>query len=267
MRRSLKDYIIDLGKWGLLVMGVNIFNAIGAYSAITGSPIIDIPTWVWLSLLIIGLLIAPFFAYHKKRTKLNSILSVNPNLEIDGCPYIDARPIYSRKEIEGQYPLIGKPYFAHVKFCNKPNIPTEQATAKDVIAEISFYNNAGEPIPPDNLLGRWGDKEQPKSYFEPIRELAKVDFEPNGLYHELDVAMKYPEDEDCYAFGNESYFSYGWKKPSFSLKGHSFKVKIRLVGVPMVDKTWWFTLHNEGTGKSMRIELAANTMDTPSNKS
>jgi hypothetical protein len=245
-------------------MGVNIFTAINAYSTITGHPIINIPSWIWLTLLAIGLLVAPFFAYHRTKTKLDSILSATPNLEIYGDPYIDTRTIHSRVEIEGEYPTIGTPLFAHVRFINRPRVYTAEATAGDVIAEISFYDSEGKLIL--NGLGRWGDTRQPESIFEPIRELAKASFEP-GLYRELDLAMKYVADEDCYAFGNESYFSYGWRKPEFLLKGRSFSIKVRLVGIPMVDKTWWFTLYNEGMGYGMRIELSANTMDTLPNKS
>lgn len=253
MWESLKGYITNLGKWGWVVMAANIFTAIGAYSTITGHPIINIPTPVWLTLLIVGLLFAPFLAYHRISTKLNDICSAVPEIEIDGSPYVDTRHIHSRTEIEGQYPLIGTPCFAHVKFCNRTKVHTAEATAEDVFAEISFYDNEGNSIL--NLVGRWGDTKQPESPFEPTRELAKVSFEPNGLPHELDIAMKYPEDEDCYAFDNESYFSYDWRVPRLLLKGRSYSVKVRLAGIPMIDRTWWLRLYNEGVGKGMKIEI------------
>lgn len=61
-------------------MGTNIFTAIGAYSAITGSPFFNVPAWIWLTLLILGLIIAPFLAYHKIRTKLNDYEEAKPSI-------------------------------------------------------------------------------------------------------------------------------------------------------------------------------------------
>lgn len=44
-------------------MVANIFTTVSAYLAISGHFIRDIPAWVWLTLLIIGLLVAPFLAW------------------------------------------------------------------------------------------------------------------------------------------------------------------------------------------------------------
>lgn len=237
-------------------MGANIFTAIGAYSTITGHPFIDIPAWVWVSLLSAGLFFGSFFAYHRIRTKLNGILLAVPNMELCGSPYADTRSIRSVIKIEGQFPLVGNPFFAHIKFYNNPKVRSIAATAKDVTAEITFFDDRDPPIL-GPIYGRWGDTPQPATLapFAPIRELLKVDFEPNGLAQELDIALKYPEDEFCYAFNNESCcYSNDWRMPRFLLKGYSFYVKVRLMGVPMLDKTWWFTLYNSGAGKGLRIE-------------
>ncbi len=235
-------------------MLLNFYSAANVYYNITGNPFTPLfPTWGWITLLIVGLIIAPFFAFHKVYTKLDDILSATPNMNIASPPYVDTRPIYSRIKIEGQYSLIGTPYFAHVNFCNEPKVYAVEAAAKDTYAEISFYTNKGELLL-GSIYGRWGDTKQPEDPFEPTRELVKVNFEPTGQRRELDIAMKYPEDKDCYAFNNESYSSYDWRISKFLLKGDSFYVKVRLAGIPMIDKIWWFALYNEGRGKGMRIE-------------
>ena len=197
------------------------------------------------------------------------IMTNLPNIELDGSPYVDTRTIFSRIETEDTSlkgatgvptgPVshsIYHPYFAHAKFCNRSIVQTAEAKASDVIAEISFYSDEGELIL-DRIYGRWGDVEQPRKAFEPIREYAKVEFEPTGYPHELDIAMKYEEDEDCYAFNNETYFSgcHDWRVPKFLLRGNRFRIKVNLKGVPMVDKEWWFMLYNEGVGKGIRIEV------------
>lgn len=256
MWESLKAYITDLGKWGWLVMVANIFTAINVYSTITGHPFIDIPVWVWVSLLIPGLLFVPFFAYHRIRTKLNGILLAVPNIELYGSPYVDTRSIYSVTKVKGQFPLFGTPFFAHIIFCNNPQVRSIATTAESIDAEITFFDDEEKPVL-GPIFGRWEGTPQPAtlSPFASIRELLKIGLEPTGLPRELDIALKYPEDEFCYAFNNVSCrHSNDWRMPKFLLKGYSFYLKVRLVGVPMLDKTWWFKLYNSGAGKGLRIE-------------
>jgi hypothetical protein len=230
---------------------------------------------------LISLFLAPYYQrneYMKEierlRDELNQIKIARPNIELDSSPYVDIRAILRRTEMEetgltgatgvstgpkGEVwtasPSTYQPYFAHAKFCNRATAYTVEAKASDVTAEISFYSDEGKLIL-DRIYGRWGDVEQPKEAFAPIRPFAKVEFEPTGYPHELDIAMKYKEDENCYAFNNETYFSgRDWRVPKFLLRGNKFRIKVNLKGVPMVDKEWWFMLYNEGVGKGMRIEV------------
>lgn len=76
MRESFKEYITSLGHWGWVVLVDIISGAVGAYLDISGKW--GFPTWLWIMLLMLGLAIAPFLAFHKLRvykqeleTKLN----------------------------------------------------------------------------------------------------------------------------------------------------------------------------------------------------
>jgi len=261
MGKHLGEYFISFGIWGYLAVLLSILSILNAYSNITGNPISVfsiVPTWGWLTLLILGLVITPFLAFHKIKTKLDRYENAKPNMEMYGSPYVDSRTILSGTEIEGKYNVLGTPDFAHVKFCNNPQIRLTQVetTAKNVVAEISYFDNESKELLEEPIYGRWAGTKQPDTLlpFEPIRDLCQVDFESNGLPMELDISLKYREDENCYAFNNESYSFPNWKIPKFILKGDKFKVRVTLVGENVERREWWFMLYNEGKGKGMRMD-------------
>ena len=194
--------------------------------------------------------------------RLDQIISSLPNIELYGEPYVDERIIRELKLRSDIVVSPPKPYFTHVKFCNNPQFRTADARAKDVIAEITFFISEGETKILNPFYGRWCDTKQP-SYLEqgtPMRELHSVDFEESGLEHELDIALKYQDEEVCYAFNNTSYSAPMWKNPNFELHGERFQVRVRLKG-QMVDKEWWFTLHNLGRNQGLKIEVGKEAID------
>ena len=259
MWKHLGEYFISFGICGYLVLLLSILSGINTYSNITGNPIpifSIVPTWGWLTLLILGLVIIPFLAFHKIKTKLDNYENAKPNMAIYGSPYVDSRKIFSVIKVEGRHNVIGEPYFVHAKFCNNPEIRTGKATANNVVAEISFFNIELKKMLA-TIYGRWADTKQPGTLppFDPIRDLCQVDFEPNGLPRVLDIALKYREDENCYAFDNESCrYSGHWRLPKYLLQGDRFYVRVCLVGKNVDRGEWWFMLHNEGKDKGMRIE-------------
>ena len=73
MRKSLKEYITALGYWGYLVLVANISGIAGMVLDVTETS--GFPTWVWLVLLICGLVVAPFLAFNKVRVQRDIALS------------------------------------------------------------------------------------------------------------------------------------------------------------------------------------------------
>jgi hypothetical protein len=74
MRKALTLYTRYLGIWGWILIGLDLFTALGAFEFYTKIPVLkNLPTWGWLIILVIGLLIAPFFAFHKLRLKSEEI--------------------------------------------------------------------------------------------------------------------------------------------------------------------------------------------------
>lgn len=224
-------------------------------------------TWTAIGVTIVILAIGSYVMGLKRENqnlaeRLHQITSSLPNIELCGEPYVDERIIHGLKSLSGIVVSPSKPYFTHVKFCNNPQVRTADARAKDVIAQITFSDSEGENEVLNPFKGRWGDTKQP-SYLEqgtPMRELHSVDFEESGLEHELDIALKYQDEEVCYAYNNESYWASGWKLLEFILHGERFQISVRLKG-QKVDKEWWFILHNLGKNQGLKIEVGKEAID------
>ena len=79
--------------------------------------------------------------------------------------------------------------------------------------------------------------------------LLPADF-PIGLRRELNLAFKYPADQECYGFNNETYNLPDWRDPRRCLTGEEFIVEVRLRG-PYVDRQWAFEFSNPGAGSDL----------------
>jgi len=101
MRKSFTEYITALGHWGWIVL-VDIFSGIsGAYLDVSDTW--GFPTWLWIILLGIALVLVPFIAFHRLRIKrddiqgtLDSIKNAMPEIIVepkvrDNCAYLEVR--------------------------------------------------------------------------------------------------------------------------------------------------------------------------------
>ncbi len=139
----------------------------------------------------------------------------------------------------------------HAGFLNRPGKPTDKSEAHNITARISYFHRESD-LPVLSQLGRWGDSDQPSGQMlgRSSIELVCAEF-PIGVTRELNLAIKYPEDEECYAFNNDSYGSPGLKKPNQKLSGDHFKLVVELNG-PFVKRSWWLEFENGGRGKGLK---------------
>ena len=67
-------------------MVVNIaFGVIGGYLNVTGQgPVSDwpVPLWGWLTIALVGLIVGPFFAFHKKHKQIRQLVGTHPALTV-----------------------------------------------------------------------------------------------------------------------------------------------------------------------------------------
>jgi len=137
-----------------------------------------------------------------------------------------------------------------VSFTNEAQIPMDSAVARDVIARINFFNCEVEqnPILALSTYARWASNPQPSQLLshQTNREILATDIRI-GETVELDIAVRYLDEDECFAVDNNSYY-FSLKNPSLalgSLAGNLFLAKVELNGVG-VKETFTFKFRNQG---------------------
>lgn len=130
-----------------------------------------------------------------------------------------------------------KYYFAHVKFINNPKNSSKEATAEKVWSEISFYDENFN-VEYEGIKGRWGNTDQPRKPFpnEEMHKMLEVDFYPNQLDWELDIAMRHPSEKSGFVFNNDSYFFKEFRRGDMVLRKDKYIVKVVLHGIGLDSK-------------------------------
>jgi hypothetical protein len=148
-------------------------------------------------------------------------------------------------------------YCAIVLFRNDPSGSHPNAEATSVFGEITFVQH-GRPVLSVGTA-RWGDTDQPavRKAAQPFASLIDLNAVPFriGETHELDIAIKHPDQPHFYAFDNSTYDHPNWENPAFRLDGDLYEVVVRLRGAHL-DQEHRFRLRNLGTGKG--LELSQN---------
>lgn len=147
-------------------------------------------------------------------------------------------------------------YCANVLLRNDPSGCHPTAEASSVLGQITFLDQ-GVPVLTINTA-RWGDTDQPairkaKDPFASLIDLNTVPFRI-GETHELNVAIKHPDQAYFYAFDNGTYDHPNWENPAFRLEGDTYQVIVRLRGVHL-DQEHRFKLRNLGAGAGLEFSL------------
>jgi hypothetical protein len=173
---------------------------------------------------------------------------INPNVEMRRTRPSPVTP-------SGQYSAIEYGTFCKVVFANNPKRRTSENTANNVSAKITFYD-ADEKLLIGPIYGRWSDSDEPKTSID-IPSLINANILSNGTPFKLDLFMKFPEDEFCYAYNNDSYFFENWRHVNYKLTAERFFIHIELIG-ERVEKDFWFSVYNKDRGKQLQITLRKN---------
>ena len=195
---------------------------------------------------------APFRIYHDDQNEIAvlkkerlEIEQTKPRIKVKRT-FVDYRPMMDRENRQ----VIAQLFFAHAMFINDPVHAVPNAIAKDIVTMITYYTKTGKEVA--SVIGRWGDSPQPTDPFDPTINLPPIELKI-GQQRELNLAMKYPEDDSCYGFHNGSYFQPEWRDPSLRLSEEEYEVKVSLRG-PWVDEIYVFLLKNLGKGKGLEIQ-------------
>lgn len=150
MYKSLKEYIIALGYWWLIVIAPIILDIIGVYQIASGNQLIRIPSWIWFQVAFIFLLIIPFIAFHKVRVDRDKAIEVEKSIILTPHTYsigLSGMTGYP-KEPKSVYWLclevavnpITKPIDTLDLIIDGENIPVNNWPGKNVTAFNAYFN-------------------------------------------------------------------------------------------------------------------------------
>lgn len=181
------------------------------------------------------------------RRRLEARFRGSPNLTLRGNAFGEETR-YTIVPIPGGTRTKSVPFSCVIlRITNDAATSAPDSVAKQVGAFLAFYNADGRFL--FSFAGRWGDTPQPPHLQQnqvPF-ELLNVDF-PIGGTRELNIAIKYLEDAECYGVNNDSYgYPPYFNNPRWRLDGQRFRVDIRVQGV-YVDRSWTVHFANLGVG-------------------
>ena len=224
--------------------------------------IADVPPlftdWRWAAL--VCFLIYSFLMWWQLWVYREEIYANIPNIEFvewEINPNVGMRRTRpSKVSPSGQYSAMEYGMFFKAVFANNPKRRTHENTANNVSAKLTFYD-VDERLLIGPIFGRWSDSDEPKTSTD-IPKLINAQILSNGTPLKLDLFMKFPEDEFCYAYNNDSYFFDNWRHVNHKLSAERFYIHVELVG-ERVEKEFWFTTNNKERGKHIQITLGKDT--------
>ncbi len=172
---------------------------------------------------------------------------------------------------ESQKPNLPPYRFVHVVAINKPirrpwKYFTDRSMAHGCQAIIEVYN-ADKPqnrMIKEDIHARWaGTPELLQSVTIPSKQgsivihVSDITKLPQGrrmdllpdYKEEIDIALKFDGEAECYVFSNESYFYPNWKNPNWQLGKGNYEIVVKLFSGSL-RKEKRFLLINQGTKRS-----------------
>lgn len=175
-----------------------------------------------------------------------SLNDKTPKIDVVAFPVLDdVKMDFNLPEAKGIYHITGISHMAHVIFANKPKNRTNQNSVVGVRAEISYLDADKNFL--FQVQGRWSHSDQPTEIRKGQRvTLESTDFPNNGAPRSLDLIIKYPEDNYCYAYDNNSYDAAFYLHPSYEIRHKHFFIQVQLFGAFIQDRIWQFEVVTKG---------------------
>jgi len=160
----------------------------------------------------------------------------------------------------------GTSCMAHAIWANNPKHRTENNSPDKVRAEISYLDEQGEKLF-GPIQGRWIETDQPSELRTgEKKKIESTDFPNNGASRTLDLILKYPEDEYCYGYNNDSYGHYMFQNPKFAINEKHFFIAIELKGAYLPKKIWKLEVITNGKGDTFKIKKGDEWIEKTNSK-
>ncbi len=242
--------LATLTGWRWLAGMATAFGAVVILLGAVGVSVVTavtLPHW-WLSLVVAGGLYAILFTegsyqvWRDAHARVGEIERKIAELETAPRPHLSFREpevaeagvVVSALQPTGTTVLLRPPnvsyYFARVNIVNDPPAGSRGATAEQVTASIEFRTDDGSY--PVKMMGRWAETLQRGETGRLGINLqeAQLDIVPNGLSHPVDIIMKDPGDNVCFAYNHENSTAMDLKLPKHELTEAQYLVRVTLRG-------------------------------------
>jgi hypothetical protein len=192
------------------------------------------------------ILVASYLLFRKSRMQVARYEDSSPRIV-----YFDtqqAQMYHDSPVVSGKTPTY---QILQVWFENKPRIRGTSSVGRNVTARVTLSDEHGSRL--FDYHGQWAKSNAPDNVgFDDI--LDETDIPPSGLKAKLIIALKYPIDDECYAFSREALRStVDGRSERFAIAPGTYKLKIRLAGIG-VDREFAFTLENRGSGSPLMLQ-------------
>ena len=205
-------------------------------------PILDWPS-VWIVSFSSLLMIVSAWPLLERWSPIQRLLGTRkPRIFLEGY---DVRQTPIHMQQGNQVIRVGTPYFAHAFFANSPDDTTEESTARSVGARVTFWDKKRRDRLFPAMVARWSDTPEVSQVGGIRRNVHhQVDIEPNGIPRPIDIILKYPDEDVCYGYNNESARDYlpHWRDPQKMVPKGVYLVQVQLQGIGVRRKDFWFLL-------------------------
>lgn len=207
-----------------------------------------------------GLLRANYEQFRETEQRIKTLEAVpRPQIVFKGCEVDrDARAVQVLTGPGGEQLRRIDPAAAswsRVRIANDPG-DGPGAMAQHVAALVTFFDGAGTTHLGE-IEGRWASEKQAPEMqrLGLTKEGRTVDMPANGDDHfPLDIAMKFDEEEECYAYNDENGKAGSIRLPKHRLVGSDFYVQVRVKGTNTARVIGWFKLRNPGPGEPLTLQ-------------
>jgi len=113
-------------------------------------------------------------------------------------------------------------------------------TALQCHGDITFHHLDGQNIFGRVMIGRWSESPEPAaiiigignqavSISDPSRLTTRIDVPPGEIQH-LNIAARFDDEDECYGWSNDSYFSTPiWRNPDWCLAAGRYLVRVTII--------------------------------------
>ncbi len=252
---NLVPFVKALGRHWLPLMGCAGFTFLGIYGLAANKT----GLWMFRASIVLGaffFLAASYRAWDeqfRERHRLESRIRGFPLIRVvEPGLYAQWKELHMQhKTMTGEIVKVDSRRISALmlRLQNQPDTQAPESVATGVSATILFHDSNGNRL--FSMDARWADTAAPfeREHYDDITEILAVNF-PIGQQRTLDIALKYPEDAECYAMNSDNYNAPDLRLPTHRLPPGTIIGDLRVQGLN-IDCSINIQFTNGGSGQPL----------------